>query len=361
MPDELKPKSLSEAMDAAWNDTMGETSVIPDQNHHIAVEAPSETPAPEAPAPKPDALTTGTEPSQEQVSPTPASTEDSSVPQTLEPPQHWSETDRTMFGTLGDEAKSFLLRRHRDMEADYTRKTQENSAAVKIGTAIKDDLDPSIRGQLASNNISDEQFVKNLIAFHRYSIADPVGFIKTAMTNLRLDPAKVFGTEPKPGEPTPPADPVNERLANIESFLTHNQEEQRRQATDRAKSELKVFAEEKDSAGTALHPHFEAVKQIMGRLMAADQEMDLATAYDVAVYRDPELRKTLTSVTPTAVTPAAVDMDKIKRGEEAARAAKANRRGSGNGAAPAAAVPQGKMSLQDALNKAADEVGLNDG
>lgn len=353
MPDEPKTKSIDEVMQEAWDTTMGEAAEsLPDENQHLFVETddkPTEKPAAE-PATVVDTPVT------EPVSENPASDE-APVPlgDTSSPPQHWSETDKSMFATLPQEGKDFLLRRHRDMEGDYTRKTQENAAAVKIGQAVAAEIDPAVRNQLQVNNISDDQFIKNLISFHRFSMADPVGFVKTVMTNLRLDPAQVLGT--KPQESQAPPDPINTRLAAIESHLTKESQTRQQRAINEAKTELQKFAEMKDDAGALRHPHLETVKMTMGRLMSVDPSLDLESAYDVAVYRDPELRKTIPVATPAAAAPVAVDMDKVRRGEEAARAAKANKKGSGNGATSGPATPA-RMTLQEALAAAADEVGL---
>lgn len=45
-------------------------------------------------------------------------------PQPLEAPAVWSATDKEMFASAPRATQEFLLRRHKDMESDYTRKTQ---------------------------------------------------------------------------------------------------------------------------------------------------------------------------------------------------------------------------------------------
>ena len=197
-------------------------------------------------------------------------------------------------------------------------------------------------------------------------MSHPEDFVRQVIQNLNLDPAKVFPPATAPGSPAPPqaSDPISKRLEVIESQLTRDRQTQQQRAVSEARANLTQFADEKGPDGQPLHPHFENVKIYMGRLMAADPDLDLKGAYEIAVYRDPELRKTVVSsapatstVPPTTAGTVPVDMDKVRRGQEAAAAAKANRKGSGNGAAPPAVVP-GKMSLQEALSAAADEVGM---
>ena len=153
MPDE-KPKTLDEAMDAAWKDTMGEEAQeLPEEQQHLSTEPVVETPKKESPpAPVEDPGTETPQPAGEGDGTAEGGTE----VQSADPPQHWPETDKTMFGTLPDEAKSFLLRRHRDMEADYTRKTQENADAIKIGKAAIESIDTEIQTQLAVAGVPPE-------------------------------------------------------------------------------------------------------------------------------------------------------------------------------------------------------------
>lgn len=367
MPD--KPKSIDEIMNEAWEQTMGEADTLPEESQHLDVvlESVSDTP-PEGNAQdassttQQDTGTQETEPAGEQQ----ATTEESTQPAgSAEAPQHWSEADRTMFGTLTQEAKDFLLRRHRDMEADYTRKTQENANAIKLGKAAIDVIDTEIQTSLQMAGVDQGQFLKNLVGYHKLSMQDPVAFVRAVTRSLRLDPAQVFPTGTPPAgdgqQQTPPAgtDPLSTRLAAIEGRITRDDQARQQEAVATAGRELSTFSTEKDPQGNLLRPHFEQVKQTMGRLMMADETLDLQQAYEVAVFRDPELRKTLPAQT-NGAAPAtvAVDMDKVRRGEEAARAVKANKRGNGNGAVTPPAAPKGKMSLHEAMNAAADEIGL---
>ena len=361
MPD--KPKGIDEIMQEAWDQTMGEADTLPDESHHLGIVL-EETPPPAQATPEtPPTEDTGTppaEPAGEQQATTEESTQSAG---SAEAPQHWSEADRTMFGTLTQEAKDFLLRRHRDMEADYTRKTQENASAIKLGKAAIDVIDTDIATSLQMAGVDQGQFLKNLVGYHKLSMQDPVAFVRAVTRSLRLDPAQVWptGTPPAGGEGQQPAaaDPLSTRLAAIEGRLTRDDQSRQQEAVATAGRELLAFSGEKDAQGNLLRPHFEAVKQTMGRLMVADETLDLQQAYEVAVYRDPELRKTLVPVT-NGAAPATVqvDMEKVRRGEEAARAVKANKRGNGNGAVTPPAAPKVKMSLSEAMNAAADEIGL---
>lgn len=66
--------------------------------------------------------------------------------QTIEPeieaPSHWASEDREVFKALDKKGQNFLLRRHREMEAGYTKKLQSHSEDVKIAESYRKKLTP---------------------------------------------------------------------------------------------------------------------------------------------------------------------------------------------------------------------------
>jgi hypothetical protein len=358
---DIEPKDITSVMEAAWNETMGEADALSDEFTHLGGEPPPEPVETPAEPINPDTPPVTEEP----VTPT-QEVEEPSTPATepAQAPQHWSESDRATFAKLNPEGQAFLLRRHKEMEADYTRKTQENAEAVRIGSTAMRNIDPAIQAEIRQAGITADKFVENLIGFHRLSTQNPVEFLMQAAQALGVDPAKVFSPQKPqvPGE-RPANDPIATRLQAVESFITGEVQTRNQALQNGAKQTVEQFAAEKDASGQALRPHFEQVRTVMARLMSVDPDMDLPTAYEVAVFRDPELRSSIVrSVTaPAGQTPSAqpvpLDMEKARKGEQAALAAKANIRGSGKPGTPAPAM-QKSMTLSQALNAAAEEVGM---
>ncbi len=73
----------------------------------------------------------------------------------LTPPAHWSDEDKAIFEQQSPEGKAFILRRHRAMEGDYTRKTQLVAEQMKAvaglqGLAVHLQRDPNFRQHLQS-------------------------------------------------------------------------------------------------------------------------------------------------------------------------------------------------------------------
>lgn len=356
MPD-TEDKDITSVMQAAWDQTMGEEAQeLVDDFTHLGGEP--------SPAPEPQNLDTPPA-TEEPVQPTQeVETQVTPATESVQAPQHWSESDRATFTKLNPEGQAFLLRRHKEMEADYTRKTQENAEAVRIGSTAMRNIDPAIQAEIRQAGISADKFVENLIGFHRLSTQNPVEFLRQAAQALGVDPANVFSPQKPtvPGE-RPANDPIATRLQAVESFITGEVQHRQQTLQTGARQTIEQFSAEKDASGQPLRPHFEQVRTVMARLMSVDPDIDLPTAYEVAVFRDPELRGSIVrSVTAQAgATPSAqpvpLDMEKARKGEQAALAAKANIRGSGKAGSPASAAPA-KMTLSQALNAAAEEVGM---
>ena len=60
----------------------------------------------------------------------------------LTAPEHWAASDRELFNNQPEEAKTLLLERHKSMEGDYTRKSQEFASDKRQFDAITDSLAP---------------------------------------------------------------------------------------------------------------------------------------------------------------------------------------------------------------------------
>jgi len=117
--------------DSPLDDLVGEIDDITDPDGGV-VQEPQPQPQPQPQDPQP---------------------QDPQEQQALEPPAHWSEEKKEVFRRLTPEAQRFLLDRHREMEGDYTRKTQllaEQARAVAglQGLAVHLQRDPNFRQHL---------------------------------------------------------------------------------------------------------------------------------------------------------------------------------------------------------------------
>lgn len=347
---------IGKALEAAWNESMGEdTQEVPDQNEHLEDVLASEEASDETEG-SDDNVESSPEETAEASETEEATAEESEEQEQeqIDAPQHWAEADREMFAKLDRTGQDFLLRRHKDMEADYTRKVQGNSEQLRLAETVNNTLDPRVVQEMANLGVDKPAFVSNLIAWHKKSMDDPVGFVRDVAKNLKLEPSQIFQTEGG-DESSQPAqlDPAAaNRLAELEARINSADQQRAQEVQQRAVNEVQSFANEMDANGTKLRPHFEAVKEVMGKLMLADDSIDLQTAYELAVYRDTELRSSLQpKPTPVSSGPKGSDV-------KAAKMANINGRRSTRTTRTETKKAEGPISLRDSLASAANEVGL---
>ena len=58
------------------------------------------------------------------------------APRSNQAPEHWSAEDKATFAKLPQEGQAFLLKRHGEMEAEFTRKSQASAGAVQFTQSL---------------------------------------------------------------------------------------------------------------------------------------------------------------------------------------------------------------------------------
>lgn len=268
----------------------------------------------------------------------------------LQAPAHWDAAAREMFAKQPPEVKKWLLDRHKAMEADYTKKTQDLSGTRKF-TEELDEIFKPYEEEMRFSGVTRAQAIRELVGMHARLKANPVEGLKYL--------AEVSGVDIKTLASTPSADPaaesplVKELRKQVET-LTGNLKQvtgaQNDQQLNAHLTQVQQFAEEKDAQGNKLRPYFDEVTKDVAALIRAaranGETLTLQDAYDRAVYANPTTR---------AKVLAAQDAERRAK-EEAERKAKADaakRAGfdvSGAGAATTVAATTG--SVRDDLEAA---------
>jgi hypothetical protein len=209
--------------------------------------------------------------------------------QPVEPPARWTPEEKAKFAAWPRDVQEAVVERHKALEADYTRKTQEAAdirrSAEPILNAVKpfeqylNQLAPRI-GQTPDKMIGQllgvEYQLRTGDAYEKaaalHQIAQSYGIDLAALSRGELpqgaDPAysqlrQSFGT-------------IEQRLAQIEA---DREAEQQRQTV----SQIQTFATATDEAGRPKHPYFDRVRGVMGQLMHGDPSLSLDAAYQKAI------------------------------------------------------------------------------
>lgn len=297
-----------------------------------------------------------------------------------QPPQHWSEQDRAMFDKLPQEGQSFLLRRHTEMERDYTAKAQKSATAVQFTDAVGQLFaDPVIDQTVRQTGLSPYDMIHALLGMQRRGMSpDPrekMALLTDVARNIGLDPAAIFTSQPAQTGAIPGLSEADQKDPAIKFFADHigqtarevqglrnALETMQRQGHESAQAEaLKVtrwgidgFAEEKDAQGNPAHPYFDRVLPHIIELFRANPGRDLRDAYNTALWMDPEIRAQLQQR----------DTQRVSQGEanrRAAQAARSNLRGRTSPVGRPNGQDGGEgrpRTLRETIEASADEIGF---
>ena len=328
---------------------------------------PGEAIEPLDPAPKTPVSAT-----REPVQPDPAAAARSN-----QAPEHWSAEDKAAFSKLAPEGQQFLLRRHGDMEAEFTRKSQTSAGAVQFAQALAPVFtDPLIAGDMQKAGLNPAQLIQQWGGFHRRAVSpnlqDRFGLLVEVTERMGLDPARIFVALNQP-PPLPPglteadikdpavkffADHLGRTTNDLNALRGELQQMRAAEAKARedagvsyARSNIDHFADEKGPDGRPLRPHFDAVLPMVIDMFKANPNRDLTEVYDAACWAHPGVRKQLLAAERQTV-----------QSQASAAKARVALRGNARGLTGPVARPNGadgpsKGSIRDVIERSADEVG----
>lgn len=205
-------------------------------------------------------------------------------PEKLTAPEHWSQAHKDTFSKLDTEGQEFLLSRHKDMEADYTRKTQEVAEVKRFKDNFEQMYGP-YRNHFATQGLDEQGAIRSLLGWYSSIQQDP----KRAISAL----AQQYGvTNEQPAEEgfTDPAiKALQDKLSDIEARNIQNQRAQQEASVKSVQDQITAFSSETNTDGSLKYPHFEKVKADMGIAIQANPSLTLDAAYIKAVRLDDAL------------------------------------------------------------------------
>jgi hypothetical protein len=305
--------------------------------------------------------------------------EQPAAPEAPDDIKRWSDEDRAAFAALPKEGQDLVLRRHKAMEADYTRKTQEVASTRRELGEVSNMIE-RYRPILAADGITPAQGVENLVRLNDFYLRDPAAYVAYVVENTpNIDKAQLLarlglgGTAATTPTPAPkddddefldPAvvkirDEAREarRVADqaISTLTASQRAEQARQAEaeqGRIVSEIDAAATETGPDGKPVRPYFDTVLPDMTRLAAAERAAGrtpkIADLYDTAVWANPTTRAQLLA------DQAAADRKRVEDEQRTTAAAARNAGSSVSGRGPAPAVVVEDLPLREQLERLVD-------
>lgn len=316
--------------------------------------------------------------------------EDAAKPETkgVEAPANWSEADKTKFKAMPAEAQSFVLDRHKAMEADYTKKTQEIASFKREYGPIQEIFAPH-EAALKQSGYTPASLVQAWANVERDLMAGKgVSVVRSIVDGYKLDKAAIvrelgLASSAAPGVATPPAPDGQQqaalppelaaKLQSYDQFIAQQQQErqqaavaQQREAESRVMSTIDQFRGAKDAAGNLLHPHFADVEEHMTRFAIAARASGqpvppLDELYDQAVWANPSTRTSVLEAKSAAEEAQRKAADAERAKEARAKAERAKKAASSVTGSPSLGQSggrsgNGERSLREELEAAAEEL-----
>lgn len=200
----------------------------------------------------------------------------------IQPPQSWSAEMKEKFKTFPAEAQEELVRRQKEMDDTFFRKTQEKSQELREREEFVSALEP-IQPTLSELGLSPAQAVKEFVGLYRFSEEDPIGYINHYAQSKGLELAKLATGE---------YDARDIKLSQLQSELYNikaQQENYLKSQDMNLRRELEARVEQFKSRPE--NKYFEQVRPIMARLVATGQASNEEEAYKAAIWLDENVRE----------------------------------------------------------------------
>ena len=210
-------------------------------------------------------------------------------PDALSAPKTWPAEHREAFEHLPEDQRSFMLQREQERDAAFTRKTTDLAEQRRQVESLQGVLAP-YKQQMQAHGISEAEYVSRLMTYDNALRQNP----KLALQNLAQHYGiRLSGDSGVDYVEETPSDPqilqlqqqLNQTQAHIQTMQQSQVMAQQQQLVDQVES----FSTAKDAKGNLKHPHFEKLRERMGRLVNAGETTDLNEAYGMALRLDNDL------------------------------------------------------------------------
>lgn len=208
------------------------------------------------------------------------------APQPVEPHPRWPAELKAAFASWPPDVQKAFRERDGATEAEYTRKTQEVAEQRKQFAPVLSEVEkwsPYFQqqglspGQAISKLIQAEYTLRNGTPAQRQAMFAQLAHDYQVSAIGQQNPVAHSQTDPAVAE-------LKQQLSGLQDYIETTEQQ-------KLKSEIDAFSQAKDQSGQLLRPHFERVRETMGRLLDSGQATDLDAAYAKAVRLDDDLFK----------------------------------------------------------------------
>lgn len=272
----------------------------------------------------------------------------------IKPPGRLNEKERQAFEALDPQSQKVVGEAFRNMQAQYTRTTQELKGYKQRFDNLEEILAPRRQG-FAMQGLDDVRVVSQLFALSDFADKNPQQFIQWFAQQRGLTPEQI-APQPQPHYVDPELAKRDKEITQLRNelgqFQTKFQSREQQETVARARaleSHIQTFRNQTGPDGKPLHPFFDELDEDMAFFFESGKAKDISQAYELAVYANPSTRqKILEAKENEAQRKAAEDM---RLRADRARRAGSSISGQGNSQIQRAPV---NGSVKDDLSEAWD-------
>ena len=207
----------------------------------------------------------------------------------LEAPKNWSEDVRSKFKDLPRDAQEYMLKRDKEMTADYTRKTQEVAQQRKSFESLDKVIAP-MRQQIAASGVGEAEYISRLLNADMALRNNPKMALKQLAQGYGIDLSSIEENVDW-NDSDPQITQLQQQNQAILAELNQFKKQNLQSARQQTENQISAFAESKDEKGNLKYPHFEQVRVKMGNLIDAGEAKGLEDAYAKSIRLDDDLYK----------------------------------------------------------------------
>ena len=212
------------------------------------------------------------------------------VLEALTAPKHWPKEEQEIFNAWDANVQHQVMDRYKAMEGDYTKKTQALSKYKKRNEAL-DEIYGPFRDDFQRAGMDEVAATRQLLAAHKYLREDTQQAIKWLAQSYGVDLKAVnddTAIEDEYADPQMKA--MQQQIAQLQGTIQNQQQQAQNMQKQEVQTLIDNFQTAKDEDCNLKHPHYEAVQNQMAALVGSGQAKDIAQAYDMAVFANPETR-----------------------------------------------------------------------
>ena len=296
---------------------------------------------PEAPAEKMEEVVK----EEEQPEQTEESVEEEQAPEleAISAPKHWPKEEQEIFNAWDANVQHQVMDRYKAMEGDYTKKTQALAKYKKRNESL-DEIYGPFRDDFQRAGMDEVAATRQLLAAHKYLREDPQQALKWLAQSYGVDLKAVnddTAIEDEYADPQMKA--MQQQIAQLQGTITNQQQQAQNMQKQEVQAMIDNFQTAKDADGNLKHPHFDVVQNQMSGLISSGVAKDIASAYEMAVYANPETRAKVLDEKVKKETKQEVKAEAVQKAKKQQRV---NVKGSGTPSN--SAVPSG-MTLNETI------------